>query len=898
MAGRPTYENLQKRIEALEQEKSVLLHSEVGLKEKITELTHPDGPYNNENIGFEDLFNVDDIQKLQDDFANATGVASIITAIDGTPLTVPSNLCRLCTDIFSKTSTALPKCFNSELLVDQLSQEGPVLRGCMGGGLWNATATITVGGVHIAHWLIGKVRKTSQTEEKVVEYARAIGACKDDVVVAFREIPVMSREDFDKVGQLLFTIATQLSSAVFQKVEQKRFISERTKAEDLLREGEKEYRATLDNLVVGVVVHASDSSILYNNPAATILLGFTSDQMLGREIVDPIWNFIHEDLSVVEVEDYPVSKVLSTQQPIFDSVYGIQSSDHKIITWVIVNAIPVFSACGDVEKVIVNFLDYTERKQAGALLRQKEALLNTTQQLAKIGGWEVDLVTKQMFWTDEIYRIHDLDRHTFKDIPNLRDENNPDEHGVVDKALKLSLQCYNSEYRSMVIDAYRRCEEKGEPYDLQVPFKTIKGREMWVRTIADPVIENGHVKKIVGYLIDITAQKRAEDERKKLESQLQQAVKLEALGILAGGIAHDFNNILAAILGYSQMALDELSPSSDIYHDINQILISGNRAADLVQQILLFSRREVESFHPIRIQDTIHEVVGMFSSTLPSSINFSDSIDVDCGSIHADSTQIHQVIMNLCTNARQAIQDDYGLISLSLSEVVPPSSLFSLYGVEKIFEKYACLEIRDSGCGIPTEDQSKIFDPFFTTKIQEQGTGLGLSVVNGIIRKHHGFITLESHLGTGTVFQVFLPIVETTSDFVIAVENHATAGSERILLVDDEDVLIDMNKRYLERFGYKVTGFSDSLKALTYFQQNSDAFDIVVTDMTMPNLTGLDLIREIMQIKSNIKTVLCSGYSSAVTEEKTRAYGINGFLTKPFLPKVLTEIIRKVFDHG
>lgn len=898
MVGRPTREEFQNRIKELEKEKSVLLQREVAFREKIEELTHPRGTNSNESIAFEDLFNIDDIQKLQDDFAKATGVASIITAIDGIPLTVPSNLCRLCTDFFPKTSTGLAKCFHADPILDQLPQQGPVIRSCMSGELWDATASITVGGVHVANWLIGQVRNATQTEEKVVEYARAIGACEDDVVGAFREIPVMSHEDFNKVAQLLFTIATQLSSALFQKVEQKRFISERTKAEDLLRESEKEYRATLDNLVVGVVVHASDTSIIFSNPAATIILGLTSDKMSGKEVLDPIWNFIHEDLSIVGVEDYPVSKVLSTQEPLFDSIYGIQSSDQNHITWVIVNAIPVFSACGDVEKVIVNFLDYTERKQAEALLRQNETLLNTTQRLAKIGGWEKNLVTQRVYWTDEVYRIHDLEPNAFKNTPSSTDGRNPDEFELADEALKLSLHCYNSEDRSRVIDAFKQCCDEGKPYDLQFAFTTLKGRNLWVRTIAYPVVDNGRVIKIVGYLIDITAQKRAGDEREKLEAQLQQAVKLEALGILAGGIAHDFNNILAAILGHSQMALDELSPSSNIYHDISQILTSGNRAADLVQQILLFSRREVESFHPVRIQDTMHEVVGMFSTTLPSSIKFSDLIDVDCGSIHADPTQIHQVIMNLCTNARQAIQDDYGLISISLSEVIPPSSLFALYGVEKTSEKYACIEIRDSGCGIPLENQSKIFDPFFTTKLQEKGTGLGLSVVNGIIRKHHGFITLESHLETGTVFQVFLPIVETTSDSVIVVENHATTGSERILLVDDEDILIDMNKRYLERFGYKVTSFSDSLTALTYFQQNSDSFDIVVTDMTMPNLTGLDLIREIMQIKPNIKTVLCSGYSNIDTEDQARAYGVNDFLTKPFLPKVLTEIIRKVCDHG
>lgn len=751
MAGQPTYDDLAQRIKVLEDENSKLQQTQKVLGRQIEKLNLP--LINGQYVVFEDLFNLVDIQCLQDDFAKATGVASIITSPDGTPITAPSNFCRLCTEFIRKSEKGLANCLQSDAIIGRLHSKGPIIQRCLSGGLWDAGAGITVGGRHIANWLVGQVRDTAQTEDRIREYAREIGSNEEDMVEAFLETPCMPHEQFEQVAKLLFTTATQLSGIAYQNFEQKRFIADRKRAEDALRRSEKEYRATLDNLAVGVVVHAGDTSILFSNKEATNILGPCYNQLFSKKESDSGWSFVHEDLSVTALEDYPAMKVLGTKNPVRDSVVGVKRPDRNYLTWVTVNAVPVMSSDGEVNKIIVNF-------------------------------------------------------------------------------------------------------------------------------------------------IDITDQKRAESEKQRLEAQLHQAAKMEALGTLAGGIAHDFNNILSAILGHGQMALDELPPASDACEDIKQVIASGNRAADLVKRILLFSRQEDEDFLPIQVQAAIEEVVGMFSSTLPSSIKLSNSIDWNCGTIHANPAQIHQVIMNLLTNARQAIKDDYGSISIALSDTLPPSSLFSDQSGDNAAQRYACIEICDSGCGVPKELQTKIFDPFFTTKSEKKGTGLGLAVVDGIVRKHKGFVALKSGVKGGSVFQIYLPIIESIHTAALPEKESTTKGCERILLIDDEWPLVNLHKRFLEKCGYHVTGFSDSLEALKSFQQNSDSYDIVVTDMTMPNLTGIDLIRETMQTKPDIQSIVCTGYSESVTEEIALSLGVKAFLLKPFSPLLLAKTIRKVFDNA
>lgn len=407
------------------------------------------------------------------------------------------------------------------------------------------------------------------------------------------------------------------------------------------------------------------------------------------------------------------------------------------------------------------------------------------------------------------------------------------------------------------------------------------------------------VKNNEGKITNFVAVKRDVSKEVSLEKQLRQAMKMEAIGTLAGGIAHDFNNILAAVLGYGEMAKAEL-PADDLARkDIEQVLKAGNRAKELVKQILTFSRQREEEFSPLKIQIIIKEALKLLRSSLPATIQIQGNIDSACRSVLADPTQIHQVIMNFCTNAKDAMGDNGGILTVSLSEVEVAAS-GSITGCPQLASGiYLDLAIRDTGCGMDELTQSKIFDPFFTTKEIGKGTGLGLAVVHGIVKQHHGEISVESELGRGTVFHIYLPII----DKAVAVESFSSdkdlpRGNERILLVDDEPPVMEMLQRMLASLGYRVTAFTSSVEALEAFKASPDTFDLLVTDMTMPDLTGTVLAKKIMAIRPDFPVILCTGFSESIDEKKAKALGIQEYILKPILNNQLATAVRKVLDHG
>jgi PAS domain S-box-containing protein len=338
------------------------------------------------------------------------------------------------------------------------------------------------------------------------------------------------------------------------------------------------------------------------------------------------------------------------------------------------------------------------------------------------------------------------------------------------------------------------------------------------------------VKNREGQITNFVAVKRDVSREVLLEKQLRQVMKMEAIGTLAGGIAHDFNNILAAILGYSEIVKAQLPDNGQIRKDIDQVICAANRASDLVRQILTFSRHTKEEFKPLNIQLIIQEVLNLIRSSLPTTIHLKENIDAANGLILADSTLIHQVLMNLCTNAKHAIGEAIGTLSVSLSEVQVTGSDIIADCPQLKHGAYLDFEISDTGCGMDGLTQTKIFDPFFTTKKTEKGTGLGLAVVHGIIKQHKGEITVSSKPGQGTTFHIYLPITDREPQTErLAIEN-IPRGSERILLVDDETVVAHMIQRSLHNLGYTVTAFTSSIDALDAYTKNPDDFDLVITE--------------------------------------------------------------------
>jgi signal transduction histidine kinase/CheY-like chemotaxis protein len=384
----------------------------------------------------------------------------------------------------------------------------------------------------------------------------------------------------------------------------------------------------------------------------------------------------------------------------------------------------------------------------------------------------------------------------------------------------------------------------------------------------------------------------------KYERQLQQVLKIQAIGTLAGGIAHDFNNILFPIVGYTELTMDEVPEESVAHNNLAEILKAANRARDLVQQILTFSRQSGQERKPTKVQFIIKEALKLLRASIPASIEIIHEIDEDCRPVMGDATQMHQVIMNLCTNAYQAMQDKGGRLTVSLQEV----DISYEETVEKIGMqpgKHLRLAVIDEGCGMEASVLDRIFEPYYTTKEQGKGTGLGLSVIHGIVKNHRGDITVTSSPGKGSTFQVYLPVIE---DDVVATEfeptNGAAKGNERILLIDDEEQIVSMEQQMLENLGYQVTARTDSKEALEEFTQQPQNFDLVITDMTMPHMSGDQLAKRLLDIKPDIPVILCTGFNEDITEEKALAMGIQKFVMKPVIKNDLATTIRTVLDQN
>jgi PAS domain S-box-containing protein len=396
---------------------------------------------------------------------------------------------------------------------------------------------------------------------------------------------------------------------------------------------------------------------------------------------------------------------------------------------------------------------------------------------------------------------------------------------------------------------------------------------------------------------DITERKRDAKEKKNLTDQLHQAQKMEAIGTLAGGIAHDFNNILGAIIGYAEMIQDDCAPASRTAQDIREVIRAGMRARDLVKQILAFSRQVETDRIPLHPESVVKEAVQLLRSSLPTTITIQLNFDPEVGMILADPTHIHQILINLCTNAFHAMEDTGGVLTVSLTNtVVTDADLGTVPNVHP--GNFVQLSVKDTGVGMAPETLERMYDPFFTTKETGKGTGMGLAIIHGIVQTYGGFITCRSRLGEGSEFNVHFP---TLADEAAAMDHTAPAipsGSERILFIDDEKVLAEMGRNMLVRLGYTVAVFTDSLEALKMFGKQPDSFDLVITDQTMPGMTGVDMARKMLAIRPDIPIILCTGYSNLISEEQAGAIGIKGFAMKPLIKKDFSALIRRTLEKS
>jgi len=442
--------------------------------------------------------------------------------------------------------------------------------------------------------------------------------------------------------------------------------------------------------------------------------------------------------------------------------------------------------------------------------------------------------------------------------------------------------------RKFVMERYRQRLEGCDPGVYAFRSINRQGEELWIEVDAAQVTWE-EKPSILAILRDITLQHR-------LEGKLQQTQKMEAIGTLAGGIAHDFNNILGVIMGYTELSLRDIGNAETVKRNLGQVLTASERARELVQQILTFSHRSEQELKPVTLNPIVRETLKLLRASLPKTIEIRQQIHEEHLTILSTPTHIHQVMMNLCTNAAHAMEEKGGILEITVEPFhVSPDTRCHDYSL--LPGDYVRLAVSDTGCGIDKKIIHKVFDPFFTTKEVGRGTGMGLAVVHGIVKSHKGSVHVESQPGKGSTFEIFFPQILCKAAPEKKGETSLFTGNGRILFADDEELLLEVGKQMLERLGYDVDCCNDPVNALNLFRKNPAKFDLLLTDMTMPCMTGDMLAKEILKIRPDIPIILCTGYSENMSEEKAKDMGIKALLIKPLDISRLARVIHQVMKN-
>jgi len=513
-------------------------------------------------------------------------------------------------------------------------------------------------------------------------------------------------------------------------------------------------------------------------------------------------------------------------------------------------------------------------------LRASEQILNATQRLTKVGGWEWDVATQTMAWTEEVYRIHDM-------TPGELTPGSP-EH------IARSQACYTPEDRPVILAAFQRCVEQGEPYDLEFPFTPAKGRRLRIRTTAEAVLVEGRVTKVMGNIMDITERKQAEEEKAKLEAQLQQAQKMESVGRLAGGVAHDFNNMLGVILGHTEIAMGQVDPAQPLHGYLAEIRKAAERAADLTRQLLAFARKQTIAPKVLDLNKTVAGILKMLQRLIGEDIHLDWQPEADLWPVKVDPSQIDQILANLCVNARDAIAD-VGKIAIEMGN----STLDAAYCADHpgfVTGEYVRLAVSDDGCGMDRETLDKLFEPFFTTKEIGKGTGLGLATAYGIVKQNNGFIDVYSEPGRGTTFTIYLPRHVGKAARTEGAARTALRGRETILLVEDESAILKITKMMLEHQGYTVVAASTPGEAIRLAREHAGEIHLLMTDVIMPEMNGRDLAKNLLALYPDLTRLFMSGYTAdLIAHHGVLDQGVH-FIQKPFSIKNLAAKVREALD--
>ena len=646
-------------------------------------------------------------------------------------------------------------------------------------------------------------------------------------------------------------------------------ITELKQKEQAIKESEKKFRQIYNNILDVYYEASLEGIILEISPSVEKISHYKREELIGKSLYDLYTNPLDRDTLI---------EIILTQESVRD--YEISLNDKDAEQHICsMNIELIKDEQNNPVKIVGIFRDVTDRKETEqALILERtfiDAIFNSIPGMLYLYDADANLVRwnkKHELMTG--YASEELSKMTL-------------------------LDWYKDDAKSQtaVIKGIKNTLEKGFG-NAEANLQKKDGTIIPIYFTASPLTISGK-QYFTGIGIDISDRRRSEEEREKLQVQLNQAQKMESIGTLAGGIAHDFNNILFPIVGHTEMLLDDVSKDSPFRNSLNEIYTGALRARELVKQILTFSRQDSNELSLMKMQPIIKEALNLIRSTIPTTISINQRLQPNCRAIKADPTQIHQVVINLATNAYHAMEETGGELMIGLKEMEIGEGEQNLGSPDMEPGVYACLTIADTGIGMDKSVIDKIFDPFFTTKGKGKGTGMGLSVVHGIVKGMGGFIQVYSQPGKGTQFHVYFPVEQSFfQEQVIPLNAKIQGGIEQILLVDDEDAILTMEKQMLERLGYQVTSRTSSIEALEVFCDRPDKFNLVITDMAMPNMTGDRLSAELTKIRPDIPVLLCTGFSETMSEEKATSLGIKGFLLKPIVMKDLAQKIREVLDEN
>ncbi|MBN2106321.1 MAG: PAS domain S-box protein [Deltaproteobacteria bacterium] len=630
-------------------------------------------------------------------------------------------------------------------------------------------------------------------------------------------------------------------------------------AQENLRQSEQRFRSYFELPLTGIVITSTEKSWLDVNDRACEILGYTKEELLQQT-----WSSMtHPEDLAGDVDKFNLMLAGEIDQYAMEKRFLRKDGS---IVYVNLAVGCVRTADGGVDYVVALFDDISEQKKSRDELMMLSAAVQQAHEIIVI----TDIQAVIQYVNPEFSRTTGYSsEEAIGNTPALLRSGKHDEM-FYQRLWSTILQ--GDTWRGRFINR----KKNGELYDEEAAIYPICNAA-------------GRVTNYVAVKRDIT-------HDLKMEQQLRQVQKMEAIGTLAGGIAHDFNNILGVIYGYAEMSLDPSETMPQINSNLQQLISAANRAKDLIRQILTISRQTEKEALPVTISPIIKEVIRFIRASLPSTIQIKQSLSAKNDLLLADPIQIHQLLMNLCTNAGHAMKESGGVLEINLHNMHFSDTDVQEYPLLKSGD-YLCLAVRDTGCGISDSNMEHIFEPYFTTKEPSEGTGLGLAVVHGIVRKYSGDIRVTSEVGKGTSVNIYLPVVARETESKIEIASAIPRGTEHILFVDDEDALVKTSKIILERLGYRVTGLTSSEQALALFNKTPDAFDLLITDKTMPELSGFDLVQAMKTQRPDMPMILCTGVSIKSDFEKVQEIGINAFILKPFNKQELACIIRDVLDR-